>query len=141
MPTPQASIEASVTDDELAWDLADAARGHLDATQRNEVYIAIAVGDSLWAVTLLLRAVVRRKLSVRAHLMRKLLWWVTSYRGHPEQPGLLHLIGRVEVEPAGAPQALRWATSGHSHRRPARHLPASPNRTPAFGVFSNDELR
>src|SRR4051795_8438875 len=98
MPTPQASIEASVTDDELAWDLADAARGHLDATQRNEVYIAIAVGDSLWAVTLLLRAVVRQKLSVRADLMRKLLWWVTSYRGHPEQAGLLHLIGRVEVE-------------------------------------------
>jgi hypothetical protein len=89
-----------MSDAELAWELADTARGHLDATQRNEIYMAIAVGEAFWAIRLLLRAVVRFELGVRADLVPKLLGWVTSYRDHPEQGHLRHLIGRVRIQPA-----------------------------------------
>lgn len=91
-------------DVELAWDLADTARGHLDATQRNEIFMAIAVGDAFWAITLLLRTVVRWELGVRADLLPKLLRWVTSYRDHPQQALLRHLIGRVRIQTVEPPQ-------------------------------------
>jgi hypothetical protein len=85
-------------DAELAWDLADIAQGHLDATLGNEIYVAIAVGDAFWAITVLLRTVVRSELGVRADVLPKLLRWVGSYRDHPAQALLRHLIGRVRIE-------------------------------------------
>ena len=106
MPEPSeqgdCSREPSVMDAELAWDLSDIARGHLDATQRNAIYIAIAVGDAFWAVKFLLQAVVRSDLGVRADLVPKLLRWVASYRDHPEHARLAHLIGRIRIHPVQA---------------------------------------
>jgi hypothetical protein len=96
---PQTIVGTPVMAAELAWDLADTARGHLDTTQRNRIYIAIAVGDTLWAITLLLRTVVGSELGIRADLLPKLLRWVTSYRDHPAQGHLQHLIGRVRIQP------------------------------------------
>ena len=88
-----------MSDAEVVWELADTARGHLDVTERNEIYMAIAVGDAFWAIRVLLRTVVRFEIGVRADLLPKLLRWVTAYRDHPEQGHLRHLIGRVRIQP------------------------------------------
>ena len=87
------TVGVAMVDTELAWELADAARGHLDARERNKVYIGIAVGDAFWANTFLLQTIVRAGLAVRSGLVPKLLRWVAAYDDHPERAHLRHLIG------------------------------------------------
>jgi hypothetical protein len=130
-------------DAEVAWELADTARGHLDATQRNEIYMAIAVGDAFWAIRLLLRTVVRFELGVRADLVPKLLRWVTSYRDHPEQGHLRHLIGRVRIQPLAPfprpvpgparPGDSRWFGRRRPQVNDFSRRPAAQQRTGSFG--------
>jgi hypothetical protein len=118
-----------MVDTELAWDLADTARGHLDASQRNAVYTGIAAGDSVLPITFLLQTIVRAGLAVRADLAPKLLRWVASYDDHPEQAHLRHLIGRVRIQPIDWPRGASALTV----RRPR---PALSQR-----VTTNDDLR
>ena len=118
-----------MVDTELAWQLADTADGHLDASQRNEVYIAIAVGDAFWAVKFLLQTIVRSELAVHADLVPKLLRWAASYRDHPEQAQLRHLIGRVRVQPFNPPRGVParptvLATTAR-YRKPIRRVRAN----------------
>ena len=88
-----------MVDTELAWQLADAAKGHLDAAQRNEVYIAIGVGDSFSAARFLLQTIVRAEIAVRTEVILQLNRWVDSYRDHPDEARLRELIRRVAIEP------------------------------------------
>jgi hypothetical protein len=109
-----------MVDTELAWELADTARGHLNAPQRDAVYVGIASGEALWAVSFLLQAIVRAGVAVRADLVQKLLRWVASYHDHPKQAHLRYLIGHVRIQPPSsvtiAPQRPALATL--SGRRP-----------------------
>jgi hypothetical protein len=91
---------------ELAWELADVARGHLDACQRDKVYIGIAVGDAFGTVTFLLQTIVRAGLAVRGDLAPKLLRWIASYDDHPAQAHLRYLIGRVRIQPFDSPRGV-----------------------------------
>jgi hypothetical protein len=90
----------AMVDTELAWELADTARGHLDARQRDQVYIGIAADDGFFAVAFLLQTIVRAGLAVRADLAPKLVRWVASYDDHPKQAQLRHLIGRLRIQPS-----------------------------------------
>jgi hypothetical protein len=148
-----------MVDTDVAWELADTARGHLDACQRNEVYIGIAVGDAFWAVSFLLQTIVRAGLAVRADLARKLLRWVASYDDHPEQAHLRHLIGRVRIQPVdplgGVPAPPMCSASAAStplgprigsatiavQRGLAARSVRTPHPAPGEGVASNDDLR
>jgi hypothetical protein len=149
-----------MVDTELAWDLADAARGHLDAGQRNAVYTGIAVGDAVLAITFLLQTIVRAGLAVRADLVPKLLRWVASYDDHPEQAHLRYLIGRVRIQPfdpprgapappmgstsaAGATAGVRIGSAAMSVQRPglATLSVRRPRPAPSQGVATNDDLR
>lgn len=134
-------------DAELAWDLADSTRGHLDATQRNDIYMAIAVGDAFWAVKFLLRTVVMSELGLRADLVPKLLRWVAAYRDHPEQALLAHLIGRVRIRPVHPRPdvAARPTVSGAAARHRESIRSASGNlraalRPKAFRAPSQAQL-
>jgi hypothetical protein len=113
-------LGVSMVDTELAWELADTARRHLNAPQRNAVYVGIASGEALWAVSFLLQTIVRAGLAVRADLAPKLLRWVASYEAHPKQAHLRDLIGHVRIQPSSsvtiAPQRPAMATL--SGRRP-----------------------
>ena len=112
-----------MVDTELAWELADAARGHLDACQRDRVYINIAADDAFGTVTFLLQTIVRGGLAVRADLAPKLLRWIASYNDHPAQAHLRYLVGRVRIQPSDPPRGVpsppvrlaalsRYASSG-----------------------------
>ena len=91
---------------ELAWKLAEVARGHLDSKQRNDVYMAIAVDDAFRAMTFLLQKIVRSGVAVPTDLLPELLRWVASYRDHPQQDRLRDLIGRVRTQPFEQSQAV-----------------------------------
>ena len=118
-----------MVDTELAWQLADTAHGHLDASRRNEVYIAIAVGDAFWAVKFLLQTIVRSELAVRADVEPKLSQWAASYRDHPEQAQLRNLIGRVRVQPFDPPRAVpappRVLATTSRYKQPIRRVRAN----------------
>jgi hypothetical protein len=105
-PPYRARSRPGVVDTELAWQLADTARDHLDMAQRNDVYIAIAVGDAFWAVKFLLQTIVRSELAVHADLAPKLSRWAASYRDHPEHAQLRHLIGRIGIQFFDPPRAV-----------------------------------
>ena len=109
-----------MVDTELAWELADTARGHLNAPQRNAVYVGIASGEALWAVSFLLQTIVRAGVPVCADLAQKLLRWVASYHDHPKQAHLRHLIGHVRIQPSSSATIvpLRPALATLSGRRP-----------------------
>ena len=94
-----------MVDTELAWELADTARGHLNARQRNQVYIGIATDEAFFAVAFLLQAIVRAGLAVRADMATKLMRWVASYDDHPNQAQLRHLIGRLRIQPSSTPRS------------------------------------
>jgi hypothetical protein len=111
----------------LAWELADAAKPCLDRKQRNQVYIAIGVGDVHSAVKFLLQTVVQSQVSVGSETLRNLNLWVASYRDHPDEARLLDLIGRVTVDqidesprPPATPPALSTVMN---YRQPNRRIP------------------
>jgi hypothetical protein len=144
---PKTVVGTPVVDAELAWDLADIARSHLDATRRNDIYIAIAVGDAFWAIKLLLSTLVRFELGVRADLLPKLLGLLTSYRDHPDQARLRHLIGRVRIQPVAPPERfaprhrpqIRTVSQRLHALRPVvrRARPGDPRRVPRQEVRVN----
>jgi hypothetical protein len=77
---------------ELAWSVADIASRHLDATQRNDVFVAIGVGETFAAICLLLGAVTRADAKVEARLAARLWIWLDAYAGHEDEPHLRLLI-------------------------------------------------
>jgi hypothetical protein len=149
-----------MVDTELAWELADAARGHLDARERNEVYVGIAAGDAFWAVTFLLRTIVRAGLAVRPGLVPKLFRWVAAYDDHPEQAHLRYLIGRIRIQPMDPrrgvptpPILSLWAANSTADARIgsatisvqqpglATLTVRRPRPAPSQGAATNDDLR
>jgi hypothetical protein len=116
-----------MVDTELAWELADAAGGHLDARQRDKVYVGIAAGDAFGVVTFLLQTMVRAGLSVRADVAPKLLRWIASYDDHLAQAHLRYLAGRIRIQPfdpaGGVPRApggfrsAEWTNASSGSKR------------------------
>jgi hypothetical protein len=113
---------------ELAWDLAEAAKGCLDRDQRNQVYIAIGVGDVFSAAKFLLRRIVRSQVSIPIETVLKLNSWVASYRDHPDEARLRDLIGQVtiddSVELPRLPAPTRDLSTVVSYRQPNRRTPS-----------------
>ena len=141
-------VGVPMVDTELAWELADAARGHLDARERNEVYVRIAVGDGFWAVAFLLQTIVRAGLAVRSGLLPKLFRWVTAYDDHPEQAHLRYLVGHIRIQPQGVPVAnstagARIGSATNFVQQPglATLTVRRPRPAPSQGVGTNDDLR
>jgi len=126
-----------MVDTELVWELVDTARGHLNAPQRNAVYVGIASGEALWAVTFLLQTIVRAGVPVRADLAPKLLRWVASYHDHPKQAHLRHLIGRVRIQPSNPSRGVDAPLMGSG----LAMLSGRPRRAVIEGVTTNHEAR
>jgi hypothetical protein len=77
---------------ELAWSLADVASSHLDATARNDVFVAIGVGEPFVAIRLLLEAITRARVAVGARLAGRLWTWLDAYASHDDEPCLRRMI-------------------------------------------------
>jgi hypothetical protein len=77
---------------EVAWSLADAARLSLDTTERNDVFIAIGIGETFAAICLLLDAITRADTRVEARLAARLWTWLDAYACHDDEPRLRRLI-------------------------------------------------
>jgi hypothetical protein len=109
-----------VTGIELAWELAEVGASHLDATERDNLYVAIASGESFLAVESLMRAVVGNRVALRAETITRLLAWLDGYRDHHGQRGLRRLIAEVDVQPDHLPPAPTRLSTVYRYRRPHR---------------------
>jgi hypothetical protein len=83
----------------LAWALAHAAAPHLNAAERNDIYVAIGVGETFSAISSLTATVVRKRLTLPADLVIRFSTWLDAYVGSDREPHLRQLIGQVKSCP------------------------------------------
>jgi hypothetical protein len=74
-------------DDEirLAWALAEAARPHLSNVERNDVHVAIGVGETFAAIHCLMTSAVGKKITLPAELVHRCTSWLGAYAGHEDE--------------------------------------------------------
>jgi hypothetical protein len=76
----------------LAWDLIEAAKPHLNARERNYVFVTVGAGDTFAAIRQLLKVVAAKRIPLRLHLVRLCTTWLDSYAMHAEYEQLRRLI-------------------------------------------------
>jgi hypothetical protein len=101
---------------DLAWELAEAARPYLSAVERNDVHVAIGVGEPFAAIRYLINSAAENRIGVTADLVHRCTSWLDAYAGHEAER---HLRGRVEQ--VLAPSAIAGWKSADS-RRSANHV-------------------
>ena len=102
---------------ELAWELAEVGASHLDATERDNLYVAIGSGETFLAVESLIRAVVGIRVALRAETITRLLAWLDGYRDHPGEGGLRELIAEGDIQPDQLPPAPAGLSTVYGHQR------------------------
>jgi hypothetical protein len=110
-----------VEEAKLAWALAQVADPHLNAAERNDIYVKIGVGETFSAIFSLITTVVHKRLTLAADLVTTFSTWLDAYVGSDSEPHLRQLIGQVKSRPL-------------DHASPGPHLAARPPRpkpTPA----------
>jgi hypothetical protein len=97
-------LTAMQLDDErsLAWALIDATRPHLSIAQRNNVHVAIGVGDTFVAMHLMITSAADQRIGLPAELVHRCIRWLDSYAGHEDECYLRDLVEYVQAqEPVG----------------------------------------
>jgi hypothetical protein len=81
---------------ELAWDLVEQIRSHLDVVQLNTVFVKLGVGDYEFVIRLVLRWLPRIGASMTPELLSRSRVWIGGYRDHTDYPWLLELLAAAE---------------------------------------------
>lgn len=89
----------------LAWSLAEKAGPFLDFDQRNEMFVAIGVGEAFTAIRLALNVISCADCRIEGRIATRLNLWLDAYIGHEDEPRLRRLIRqmigtRVEADSA-----------------------------------------
>lgn len=84
-------------DDEisLAWALAEAARPHLSNVERNDVHVAIGVGETFAAIHCLMTSAAGNRITLPAELVHRCTSWLDAYAGHEDEWYLRSLVEYV----------------------------------------------
>jgi hypothetical protein len=84
-----------VQETDLAWALAEVAERHLSLVERNDLYIAIGVGDTFAAVRNLITSAAAKRIALPADLVERCASWLDAYVGHEDERCLRGLIEHV----------------------------------------------
>jgi hypothetical protein len=76
----------------LAWGLALAVKPHLDAVERNDIFVTIGAGETFAAITHLLRVAAVKRIPVGPDVVQQCTSWLHAYVGHTDERYLRHLI-------------------------------------------------
>jgi hypothetical protein len=84
-------------DDErsLAWALVEATTPHLSTAQRNDVHMAIGVGETFAAVHFLITSAADKRITLQAALVQLCTRWLDAYAGHDDERYLRGLVEYV----------------------------------------------
>jgi hypothetical protein len=114
-------MERHVDEASLAWALALAAKPHLGAVDRNEIYVAIGAGETLEAIRKLVKLVAVERIPVKRDLELGCLSWLRGYVGHEDERSIRGHID--DFVPANSLRILPTAQANHPPTRPRRrHL-------------------
>lgn len=81
-----------LTDAEVAWHLADAARPCLNRPQQQMIYTELGAGDELRAIERILRTVVDQHFELSTGAIRMVQSWGQRYRGSAFEPAFDSLL-------------------------------------------------
>jgi hypothetical protein len=82
----------NVRGSDLAWTLIDAVKPHLDALERNYVFVTVGAGDTFAAVHQMLKMIAAKRIPLQPHLVMLCRTWLGPYAGHEEYEYLRHLV-------------------------------------------------
>ena len=89
------AVASSFGESRLAWLLAETATRLLTDDQRDELFVAIGVGDTFTAICTSLDVISNAHCGVEGSTAVKLAAWLTAYRGHDDEAQLRRWIYRV----------------------------------------------
>ena len=89
------TVASSFGESRLAWSLAEMAARLLGEAQRDELFVAIGVGDTFDAICTALDAISKAHCGVEGSTALKLKAWLTAYRGHDNEGQLRRWVHRV----------------------------------------------
>jgi hypothetical protein len=79
----------------LAWALADAAKPHLKAAERTDVYVSIGVGETFTPIKDLITLAAGKRIALPAEVVRRCHRWLDVHIGHEDEEYLRALIEQV----------------------------------------------
>lgn len=77
---------------DLAWALVEAAKRHLSAVERNDIFMVIGAGDTFAAIRQLFSWVAIKGIPVGLELVERCTAWLHAYAGHEDERYLRRLI-------------------------------------------------
>jgi hypothetical protein len=79
----------------LAWVLAEAVKPHLSIVERNDVYVAIGVGETFTAIHWLITSAATNQIVLPGELVQRCGTWLDAYVGHSQHQYLRELVTNV----------------------------------------------
>jgi hypothetical protein len=87
----------------LAWALANTVDVYLSIVERHDLYIAIGIGETFAAISLLITVIAREKATLPRDLLCALTAWLDCYAGNSDERRLRALIEQIGSQAAEAP--------------------------------------
>lgn len=79
----------------LAWALADAAKPHLNAAERSDVYVSIGVGETFAAIKDLITSAAGKRIALPTEVVQRCHRWLDVHVGHEDEQYLRALVEQV----------------------------------------------
>lgn len=114
---PRVTAVPHVDEGALAWALIEAAKPHLTARERSQVFVTVGAGDTFAVIRALIKLAAAKKIPLRPRLVQLCATWLGAYTLHSEYEPLHRIINDRLM-----PIALEMFTT--IERLPA--APASP---------------
>jgi hypothetical protein len=94
-PARVTATERLVRPTNLAWALADAAKPHLNAAERSDVYVSIGVGETFAAIKDLITSAAGKRIALPAEVVQRRHGWLDVHIGHEDEQYLRGLVEQV----------------------------------------------
>jgi hypothetical protein len=92
MAVTDAIAVRNVQEADLAWALIEAAKPHMNAGERNYVFVTVGAGDTFAAIRSLINLVAAKRIPLRPHLIQLCTTWLDAYTLHDAHEHLRRLI-------------------------------------------------
>ena len=108
----------NVQEAKLAWALIEAAKPHMNAGERNFVFVTVGAGDTFAAISSLINLVAAKRIPLRPQLTQLCAMWLEGYTLHDAHEHLRRVIGDFAI-----PNAIQASTAIRRPSTPPKPLP------------------
>jgi hypothetical protein len=102
----------------LAWALIEAAKPHMNAGERNFVFVTVGAGDTFAAIRNLINLIAAKRIPLHPHLMQLCTTWLDAYAFHDAHEHL-----RRVIEDFLMPTSIQASTAIRRLSTPPKPLP------------------